>query len=205
MYRGRLIVVFGCGGDRDPGKRPMMGEIAARLADVAIVTDDNPRGEDAGLIRSAILAACPGAREISDRRRAIEEAVGMLAAGDLLLLAGKGHESGQIDEWDRNPAVRRRRNRSRGRRGAGGAASMTHLWSAAEAASATGGRCTRDWNASGISIDTRTLVPGDLFVALIEPAARRTHDFVADALGRGASAAVVSPSAQATLRRTRRC
>jgi UDP-N-acetylmuramoyl-L-alanyl-D-glutamate--2,6-diaminopimelate ligase len=94
--RGRLIVVFGCGGDRDPGKRPMMGEIAARCADVAIVTDDNPRSEDAASIRRAIVAACPGAREIGDRRRAIEEAAAQLAPGDVLLLAGKGHESGQI-------------------------------------------------------------------------------------------------------------
>jgi UDP-N-acetylmuramoyl-L-alanyl-D-glutamate--2,6-diaminopimelate ligase len=94
--RGRLIVVFGCGGDRDPGKRPMMGEIAARGADLAIVTDDNPRTEDAAAIRGAILAACPGAREIGDRRCAIAEAVALLAAGDVLLIAGKGHETGQI-------------------------------------------------------------------------------------------------------------
>jgi UDP-N-acetylmuramoyl-L-alanyl-D-glutamate--2,6-diaminopimelate ligase len=94
--RGRLIVVFGCGGDRDAGKRPMMGEIAARGADLVIVSDDNPRGEDAASIRHAILAACPRARDIGDRRRAITEAVALLAPGDVLLLAGKGHESGQI-------------------------------------------------------------------------------------------------------------
>ena len=93
---GRLIVVFGCGGDRDPGKRPMMGAIAARLADVVIVSDDNPRSEDAGTIRRAILAAAPDAREIGDRRGAIRAAVAMLQPGDLLLLAGKGHERGQI-------------------------------------------------------------------------------------------------------------
>lgn len=94
--RGRLIVAFGCGGDRDPGKRPMMGEIAARRADIVIVTDDNPRSEDAASIRRAILAACPGAREIGDRAHAIAEALALLESGDLLLLAGKGHESGQI-------------------------------------------------------------------------------------------------------------
>ncbi|MDE2228992.1 MAG: UDP-N-acetylmuramoyl-L-alanyl-D-glutamate--2,6-diaminopimelate ligase [Alphaproteobacteria bacterium] len=92
----RLVVVFGCGGDRDAGKRPQMGAIAARLADVAIVTDDNPRSEDPTTIRRAILAACPGGREIGDRRAAIRAAAKLLAPGDVLLIAGKGHESGQI-------------------------------------------------------------------------------------------------------------
>lgn len=94
--RGRLAVVFGCGGDRDRGKRPEMGRIAAELADRAIVTDDNPRSEAPGDIRADILKACPGAREIGDRREAIVQAVGMLGAGDVLVIAGKGHESGQI-------------------------------------------------------------------------------------------------------------
>ncbi|MGE5503093.1 MAG: UDP-N-acetylmuramoyl-L-alanyl-D-glutamate--2,6-diaminopimelate ligase [Actinomycetota bacterium] len=93
---GRLVVVFGCGGDRDPGKRPQMGAIAARLADTVIVTDDNPRSEDAAGIRSAIMAVCPGAAEIGDRRLAIRTAVATLQTGDLLVVAGKGHESGQI-------------------------------------------------------------------------------------------------------------
>jgi len=93
---GKLIVVFGCGGDRDPGKRPIMGEIATRLADVAIVTDDNPRSENPAAIRSAILAAAPGAREIGDRAEAIGVGVGMLKTGDALVIAGKGHETGQI-------------------------------------------------------------------------------------------------------------
>jgi UDP-N-acetylmuramyl-tripeptide synthetase len=92
----RLIVVFGCGGDRDPGKRAMMGEIAARCADVVIVTDDNPRSENPAAIRAAILAAAPGAREIDDRGEAIRAAVRMLESGDALLIAGKGHETGQI-------------------------------------------------------------------------------------------------------------
>ncbi|MER9431653.1 UDP-N-acetylmuramoyl-L-alanyl-D-glutamate--2,6-diaminopimelate ligase [Mesorhizobium sp. M0408] len=92
---GRVIVVFGCGGDRDRGKRPIMGEIATRLADVVIVTDDNPRSEVPETIRAAILAAAPGAIEIGDRRKAIHEAVGMLHAGDTLIVAGKGHEEGQ--------------------------------------------------------------------------------------------------------------
>ncbi|MCF6123702.1 UDP-N-acetylmuramoyl-L-alanyl-D-glutamate--2,6-diaminopimelate ligase [Mesorhizobium sp. M7A.F.Ca.CA.001.07.2.1] len=92
---GRVIVVFGCGGDRDRGKRPIMGEIATRLADVVIVTDDNPRSEVPKTIRAAILAAAPGAIEIGDRRQAIHEAVAMLHAGDTLIVAGKGHEEGQ--------------------------------------------------------------------------------------------------------------
>lgn len=92
---GRVIVVFGCGGDRDRGKRPIMGEIATRLADVTIVTDDNPRSEVPEEIRAAIMAAAPNAHEIGDRRTAIREAVAMLHAGDTLIVAGKGHEEGQ--------------------------------------------------------------------------------------------------------------
>ena len=94
--RGRLAVVFGCGGDRDPGKRPIMGAIAARLADTVIVTDDNPRSEDPSAIRAAILAAAPDAIEIGDRKSAIESAVAALQSGDVLVIAGKGHEVGQI-------------------------------------------------------------------------------------------------------------
>ncbi|MDR3373601.1 MAG: UDP-N-acetylmuramoyl-L-alanyl-D-glutamate--2,6-diaminopimelate ligase [Ancalomicrobiaceae bacterium] len=94
--KGRLVVVFGCGGDRDPGKRPVMGEIAVRTADVAIVTDDNPRSEDPAEIRRQILSAAPGAIEIGDRGEAIRTGVHMLEAGDILMIAGKGHETGQI-------------------------------------------------------------------------------------------------------------
>jgi UDP-N-acetylmuramoyl-L-alanyl-D-glutamate--2,6-diaminopimelate ligase len=92
----RLVVVFGCGGDRDRGKRPMMGAIAAEKADRVIVTDDNPRSEEPAAIRAEILAAAPGAVEIADRGEAIRRAVGELMRGDVLLVAGKGHESGQI-------------------------------------------------------------------------------------------------------------
>ncbi len=92
---GRLDVVFGCGGDRDAGKRPEMGRIAADLADRTIVTDDNPRGEDPALIRRQVLEACPGAEDIGDRAEAIAAAVARLEAGDVLVVAGKGHETGQ--------------------------------------------------------------------------------------------------------------
>ena len=93
--RGKLAVVFGCGGDRDPGKRPEMGRIAARLADTVVVTDDNPRGEEPSDIRRQIVAACPDATEIGDRAEAIAHALSGLAAGDVLVIAGKGHETGQ--------------------------------------------------------------------------------------------------------------
>ncbi len=93
---GRLVVLFGCGGDRDAGKRPEMGAIAADKADMVYVTDDNPRSEDAAAIRAAILRAAPGAREIAGRREAIAAAVAALRDGDVLLVAGKGHETGQI-------------------------------------------------------------------------------------------------------------
>ena len=93
--RGKLWCVFGCGGDRDPGKRPMMGAVVGRLADRPIVTDDNPRSEDPASIRAAALAACPGGEEIGDRALAIREAVLRLGPGDVLMVAGKGHEQGQ--------------------------------------------------------------------------------------------------------------
>jgi UDP-N-acetylmuramoyl-L-alanyl-D-glutamate--2,6-diaminopimelate ligase len=93
---GRLVAVFGAGGDRDRGKRPLMGAVAAAKADRVIVTDDNPRSEDAAAIRAAILAAAHGAAEIGDRSEAIRHAVADLEPGDVLLIAGKGHETGQI-------------------------------------------------------------------------------------------------------------
>jgi UDP-N-acetylmuramoyl-L-alanyl-D-glutamate--2,6-diaminopimelate ligase len=91
-----LHVVFGCGGNRDSTKRAIMGDIAHRLADVVYVTDDNPRFEDPALIRSAILSACPNASEIGDRAQAIAQAISQLRTGDNLVIAGKGHEQGQL-------------------------------------------------------------------------------------------------------------
>jgi len=93
---GRLLVMFGCGGDRDAGKRPEMGAAAEAHADIVFVTDDNPRHEDATAIRAAIMAACPTAHEIGDRGAAIEAVIDEARPNDLILLAGKGHESGQI-------------------------------------------------------------------------------------------------------------
>jgi UDP-N-acetylmuramoyl-L-alanyl-D-glutamate--2,6-diaminopimelate ligase len=94
--RGRLILVFGAGGDRDRGKRPLMGAIAAEQADIAIVTDDNPRSEIPSRIRADILAGGVGLREVADRRAAIAAGAGLMEAGDILVVAGKGHEQGQI-------------------------------------------------------------------------------------------------------------
>ena len=93
---GKLLTVFGAGGDRDKGKRGPMGAVAARLSDIAIVTDDNPRGEDPAQIRRDVLQGAVGAREIGDRRSAIAEAIKLAGAGDIVLIAGKGHETGQI-------------------------------------------------------------------------------------------------------------
>ena len=94
--RGRLILVFGAGGDRDQGKRPLMGAAAVAIADQVIVTDDNPRSEDPAMIRAAILVAAPGASEVADRRAAIATAIAASGADDVVLIAGKGHEQGQI-------------------------------------------------------------------------------------------------------------
>jgi UDP-N-acetylmuramoyl-L-alanyl-D-glutamate--2,6-diaminopimelate ligase len=93
---GKLIVIFGAGGDRDTGKRPIMGRIAAEHADRVVVTDDNPRGENPAAIRAAILTNAPGATEIGDRAQAIKKTIAGLSIGDVLLIAGKGHETGQI-------------------------------------------------------------------------------------------------------------
>jgi UDP-N-acetylmuramoyl-L-alanyl-D-glutamate--2,6-diaminopimelate ligase len=94
--RDRLIIVFGAGGDRDRGKRPQMGAVAARLADLVFVTDDNPRGEDPAAVRRDVLQGARDAREVPGRREAIAAAVAEAGAGDIILLAGKGHEQGQI-------------------------------------------------------------------------------------------------------------
>ncbi|QPQ54061.1 UDP-N-acetylmuramoyl-L-alanyl-D-glutamate--2,6-diaminopimelate ligase [Allosphingosinicella flava] len=94
--KGRLITIFGAGGDRDVGKRPEMGEVAARMSDIVIVTDDNPRSENPAAIRSAVLAGAKGAREIGGRREAIAAGIAEAGPDDIILLAGKGHEQGQI-------------------------------------------------------------------------------------------------------------
>jgi UDP-N-acetylmuramoyl-L-alanyl-D-glutamate--2,6-diaminopimelate ligase len=100
---GRLHVIFGCGGDRDAGKRPLMGRAAARFADAAIVTDDNPRSEDPAEIRKQAMEGCPAARNIADRAEAIRAGIAALKTGDILVIAGKGHETGQIAQGVTRP------------------------------------------------------------------------------------------------------
>jgi len=93
---GDIVIVFGCGGDRDPDKRSKMGTAATKFADQVIVTDDNPRTENAEAIRKAVMKGCPAAQNIGDRRTAIKTGIKALGPQDCLVIAGKGHESGQI-------------------------------------------------------------------------------------------------------------
>ena len=186
---GRLHVIFGCGGDRDKGKRPLMGVAAARFADDVILTDDNPRSENPAQIRKEALAGAPDAKEIGDRTQAIHAGIAALKLGDALVIAGKGHESGQIvgnetrPFLDRDEAIKAALSL--------GESGMNALWTSAEAEAATLGRASHAFEATGLSIDTRTLKPGDLFVAL-KGDARDGHEFVCAALRARAAAALVS-------------
>ncbi len=186
----RLVVVFGCGGDRDPGKRPQMGAIAAKGADVCYVTDDNPRKEDPAAIRAEIMAACPSGIEVDGRAEAIERAIGSLEAGDVLLVAGKGHETGQIIgdrtiPFSDHDAVRAATSPE--------PVPARSLWIVDELVEATGGELMGSVSEAfnGVSIDSRTVAQGDVFVAI---KGERTdgHDYVASALQAGAGIAVVS-------------
>ncbi len=180
--KGKLVVIFGCGGERDKEKRPEMGKIAKELADVVIVTDDNSRMEKAVNIRQEIIAACPEATEIANRKEAIAYGVSLLEEGDMLLIAGKGHEDYQI--------IGRRKYRfddgEIARRAIG-----SPLWDATDVVSATKGTTKNtDWTAYGVSIDSRTIKRGDLFIAL-KGEAFDGHDYVAEALEKGAVAAII--------------
>jgi UDP-N-acetylmuramyl tripeptide synthase len=177
---------MGCGGDRDKGKRPLMGAIAVEKADVVIVTDDNPRSERPEAIRAEILAAAPGAREIGDRAEAIAAGVAMLGAGDVLVVAGKGHETGQIVGQGASPRI------TGGSQGMGVVDGMARGPVEVGRAIVAAGAADDGVSAvpiTGFSIDTRSLQPGEVFVALRD--VRDGHDFVADAFRRGAAAALV--------------
>jgi UDP-N-acetylmuramoyl-tripeptide--D-alanyl-D-alanine ligase len=186
---GRIVLVFGCGGDRDKGKRPIMGGIASRLADVAIVTDDNPRSENPATIRSEILAGAPGAVEIGDRAAAIRHAVDMLGQGDTLIVAGKGHELGQkigdvVLHFSDHEEVRAAIAENEGR---------SLLWTSAELIEAMGARPlgTLPAGVTGISIDSRSVEQGEAFFA-IKGENFDGHSFVTGAIKGGAAVLVVS-------------
>ena len=181
----KLHVVFGCGGDRDPGKRPQMGAVCQRLADVVYITDDNPRNEDPLLIRSAILPDCPKGKVIGNRALAIKTAVNGLESGDILVIAGKGHETGQLIKGVMHPFD----DREEARKAIDEADAP--LWTAREIAGATKGRITEDFDIFGISIDTRSLKKGDLFIALTGEKANG-HNYAAQALKKGAAGVLVS-------------
>ncbi len=187
---GRIVLVFGCGGDRDRGKRPIMGEIATRLAEVVIVTDDNPRSEDPAAIRAEIMAAAPGAIEIDGRSRAIEYAVSLLEEGDTLIVAGKGHEQGQTVGDD----VLLFSDHEEIRRVVKAQAERQWLWSGEDLVDAMKGRPAgkpMPDGVTGISIDSRSVSAGDAFFA-IKGERFDGHDFCGAALANGASLLVVS-------------
>lgn len=181
----KLHVVFGCGGDRDPGKRPQMGAICNDLTDVAYVTDDNPRSEDPTMIRAAILPACPKGINIGNRALAIRTAVAGLEEGDILVLAGKGHETGQLIKGVMHPF----NDREEARKAITEA--DTPLWTAEEIAQATNGKAIENFDVYGLSIDTRTIKKGDLFIAL-KGEKSDGHNHAAEALAKGAAGVLVS-------------
>lgn len=182
---GRLVCLMGCGGNRDTGKRALMGAAAHRLADVVYITDDNPRFENPADIRAAIVRACPGGIEMDNRERAIHTAVASLRAGDVLVIAGKGHEPGQTingityaldDRVEARLALMRQ--------------TQEPLWIAADLELALSVRVADYLTAFGISIDTRTLKIGDLFIAL-QGVHSDGHAFARRAVELGAAACVV--------------
>ncbi len=192
LTRRKLWVVFGCGGNRDKTKRPLMGKIAQRLADKIIITDDNPRFEDAKTIRQEILAACQLGREIGDRRKAIAQAIEELEKDDVLIIAGKGHEEGQIVNGKTLPFNDRIEAQT-----ALLALEKKPLYSGRELKEILGGVYGEDFKVYGLSVDSRTVKTGDLFFAL-KGGFKDGHDFLEQAFQNGAAACVVRkiPTAQ---------
>lgn len=188
---GRLICLFGCGGNRDTGKRPIMGNIAYKHADVVYITDDNPRDEDADFIRRSIAASCPNAIIVSDRSQAISEAIAALQSGDILVLAGKGHETGQLiqgvsyafsDLVEAQLAILRQNE--------------VPLWTARDLSLALSKCIPETADCFGVSIDTRTIKTGDLFIAL-KGEHLDGHDYVKTAVEKGASLCITDHLIQA--------
>lgn len=197
-----LIVVVGAGGDRDKGKRPLMGAVAQKHANVVIITDDNPRWEDPAQVRSEILAAAPGAIEIGDRQEAIQRAISILTKDDVLVVAGKGHEPGQIvgdqvfpfsDHEEIAKALAAKKAPPQSLNVEPVTTSGPPLWTFSELETAMGGRLfgSQPKAVYGITIDSRTTKPGDLFFA-IKGDQFDGHDFVTKAFRQGAALAVVS-------------
>ncbi len=198
---GKLICVFGCGGDRDRGKREIMGQIAEQKADVVIVTDDNPRSEEPSAIRADVLQGCPNAIEIGDRRQAIISAVGMAGAGDVVLIAGKGHETGQVvgnqllpfsDHEVAGEAIELIDGKAVSPSATPAGTTTAPLWDWEELVVASGAEPDGQPEGPilGVAIDSRAIAKGDLFVALKDK--RDGHEFVEAAFGAGAMAALVS-------------
>jgi murE/murF fusion protein len=187
--RGRLICVFGCGGDRDPTKRPKMGAAVAALADLAVVTSDNPRTEAPRAIIDAILPAVPRPFFVDvDRRTAIRAAVAEAVPGDIVLIAGKGHEDYQI--------LGTTKTHFDDREEAAAAIALRPRWRSAQLAAAIERPCVGDAPITRIVIDGRTAAPGDLYVA-IRGATHDGHAFCHQAIAAGATALVVEDGARA--------
>ncbi len=183
--KNKLVCLFGCGGNRDTGKRAQMGEIANRLADKVYITDDNPRNEDPAPIRSAIKETCPEGEEYDNRRVAIHEAIQNLEAGDILVLAGKGHESGQMiqginypfnDKIEARLVLENMQNNP--------------LWTSSELQMALNTTVDKNIWANGITFDSRIIKLGDIFVAL-KTQTNDGHQYVRQALEKGATACIV--------------
>ncbi len=185
--KGQLVCLFGCGGDRDEGKRPQMGAIAEKLADKVFVTDDNPRSEDPGLIRKEILSACPqkGHEELS-RSKAIMHAVNTLQSGDVLVLAGKGHESGQEIQGVMYPFSDRVESALYIK-----GDNEKNLWNGVELQQALTVPVSKNIKVWRVLFNSQDIQTGDLFVALTG-GTRDGHEFVKDAVERGASLCLVN-------------
>ncbi len=183
--KGKLVAVIGCGGNRDTGKRALMGEVAFKEADLVYITDDNPRFEDPSLIREMVLKACPSATVIPNRKEAVYQAVQSLTDGDLLVVCGKGHETGQLVNGVLYPFSDKNEVLS-----ALNTLTDKIIWDKDSLKEALGVTVDETVRISGLSIDTRTLLPGDLFLA-IKGEKTDGHKFVHLAVQKGASACLV--------------
>ena len=183
--KNKLCCLFGCGGNRDKGKRPQMGEIANRLADVVYITDDNPRDEEPTIIRQEIKQACPKGIEVDSRQHAIQTAIQNLSAGDILVLAGKGHESGQTIqgvEYPFNDKITVQQIIK--------SFTPNPLWTGKELQLALNTKVPEELKAYGITFNSKETKVGDIFIALTT-GQTDGHKYVQDALNKGAIACIV--------------